>query len=971
MKNAGNWKNKKLIKDDGKLRLLILLMLFTILFLLLIRCLWHLQVIEGRQYAENYELKITKTIVEKGARGTIYDRNGTVLASNKLVYTITMTDSGVYETNREKQLSLNSMIYRLRKKLQQNGERLQNEITIMLHTDGSYQFTADGTALQRFKADIFGKTDIGDLTEEQSAMSAAEMVAYLSANDRFALYGTGKNKYTADELEHYGLPKEYTKEEILDIIGIRYMLSLYSYRKYQAVTIARNISPETMAFVLENKDSFLGIEVEEDWERVYEGGEAFAHILGYTGTISPKEREGKEEEYSLDSVVGKAGIEQYFETELRGIRGEKTVVVDNVGRIIEEGEVICEPAAGNDIYLSIDKDLQIAAYQILEQTLAGILSANLVNAKSFDKTKINDTTEIRIPVFDVYTAFIENGILTMEHMKQPEAAALEKEIMEKVFRRKEETRSRILSELTDDPHDFASLSEEMKEYLLLIAEDSGLIQKDALDKTDALYLAWSKGTDISPKDYFSECLKKGWIDLERFDQETKYATAEETYHRMVEYGLEFLQKSQEAEKILLKYLVLEGEISEQDVCILLYDQEIFTRDDDYEALLSGELAPFAFVKKKIRNMEITPGQLALDPCSASAVVVQKETGKILACVTYPGYDNNRLTNRMDNTYYNQLLCDLSLPLYNRATQQMTAPGSTLKPVTIIAGLEEGVILPDTSIDCDGVFDQVVPPLKCWKHSGHGTIENAALAIQNSCNDYLCDISYRLGQLDTGSYEDAQALAYLQEYASLFDLDQKSGVELIESSPHITEAYGIPSAIGQGTHNYTTVQLARYMNTLASRGNSFQLSVVKGIGDGTGTVTEREPVLQSRVELDTTTWDTVWQGMLLFAQNNSVLKDMKVTIAGKTGTAQESKMRPDHSLFIGYASSQKVESNSGDNTVPVGSYTEISLAVRIANGYSSSNATHAGRDMINYHFGLEDRDTILTGKASESSNSRSD
>lgn len=85
-------------------------------------------------------------------------------------------------------------------------------------------------------------------------------------------------------------------------------------------------------------------------------------------------------------------------------------------------------------------------------------------------------------------------------------------------------------------------------------------------------------------------------------------------------------------------------------------------------------------------MQITPAQLALDPCSASAVVIQKDSGKVSACVSYPGYNNNLLANQMDTDYYNKLLNDKSLPLYNRASMQLTAPGSTFKPVTIIAGL---------------------------------------------------------------------------------------------------------------------------------------------------------------------------------------------------------------------------------------------------------------------------------------------
>lgn len=952
---SSTWNGKKPEKNKAKSRIIFLQILFTVIFLILLRHLWKLQMVNGEVYAENFMQKTTRTITEQGTRGNIYDCNGNVLASNRLVNTITMADEGIYESNRERQLALNSVIYRLRKKLNENGERLQHEIKIMVNAEGKYEYTVDNAALRRLKADIFGKGNPDEMTEQQAAMSAEKMIEYLAADDQFALYGTREEKYTADELARYELPEEYSREEILDLVGVRYMLSLNSYQKYRAVTIARNISSETVAYMLENKEEFPGIEVEKDWERVYEGGEAFAHILGYIGNVSAEELETLREEkteYSMDSVVGKAGIEQYFETELQGSTGEKTVIVDNMGRTTEEGRVIREPEAGKDIYLSIDRDLQAAAYQVLEQTLAGIISSNLINAKYFDKTGLRDTVEIRIPVFDVYIALVENEIVSMEAIKGEDASDLEKEIAGKILRKKEKAEEQILAELTDTPHTFDALSEEMREYASFIARDSGLVDRE---KADSLISAWEKG-NISLKELLDKSLREGWADLQLLEQKAKYTTVEETYALAIDYILKCFQESRAVEKLLFKYLILEESVSEREFCRLLYEQGVLTEDEDYEALIKGEMEPFVFIRKKIDNVELTPAQLALDPCSASAVVVQQNTGKILACVTYPGYDNNRLTNKMDGEYYNRLLQDKSLPLYNRATQQLTAPGSTLKPITIIAGLQEGIISPDTSMICDGVFDRVSPPLKCWKHSGHGTISNAAAAIQNSCNDYLCEIAYRSGQQRARIYDDGQALKFLQKYAVMFDLDKKSGAEIAETSPHVTEDYGIPSAIGQGTHNYATIQLARYMNTLASRGNSYQLSMLKGIGDRSGNVVEQKPMLQSTVELSETTWEAVWQGMLQFAQNNGALKDMKINVAGKTGTAQESKTRPDHSLFIGCAPAEEPE---------------ISLAVRIANGYGSSNATHAGRDIFNYYFNLESRETILNGKASEASNTRSD
>ncbi len=399
-----------------------------------------------------------------------------------------------------------------------------------------------------------------------------------------------------------------------------------------------------------------------------------------------------------------------------------------------------------------------------------------------------------------------------------------------------------------------------------------------------------------------------------------------------------ITNSSEFKKVLFKWLLLEDRIRGKDICQLLYDQQILSFiDKDYEKLISGSIDAFSFIKKKIQQVEITPAQLALDPCSASAVVIQQETGKVLALVSYPGYDNNRLANQMDSAYYNKLLNDKSLPLYNRATQQLTAPGSTLKPITIIAGLQEGVISPDSSVLCDGVFDKVIPNLKCWKHTGHGNVINAPTALQYSCNDYLCEIAYRLGAVDGTKYTDNIALERLQKYAKLFCLDKKSGIEITESQPHVTDAHSIPSAIGQGTHNYTTIQLARYVNTIASEGNIFQLSLIKGITDTNGALIETDVVLENKVELQDTIWDTVHLGMEQFAQNNSALRDMEIKIAGKTGTAQESENRPDHALFVGYAPAKAPQ---------------ITIAVRIANGYGSSNSIAVGKSIFNYYFGLQ-------------------
>lgn len=944
---------KDRVRKDQNIRCFILQFIFIALFSILIHRLFVLQIVNGQKYAEDVELQITRTIREHNTRGNIYDCNGEVLAYNELVYTVTMIDDGTYASERERQLSINSVIYCVMKKLNENNEQINNELKIEVGTDGNYVYTVSGRALARFKADIFGESDPDDMTPEQVNMSANDMIQFLAGNSKFALYGTGKSFYSEEELQKYGLPKEYTDEEVLTIVGIRYMLSLNEYKKYVPITLARNISDKTVAYIMENNQSLIGIDIGQDWERTYTGGEAFSHILGYVGKISSEEMEkyaDSDRDYTPDSIVGKSGIEQYMESELQGLNGEKQIVVNNVGKVVGEENIIKETVRGKDVYLSIDKDLQIAVYHILEQNLAGIISSNLINTKKFDKNHISDTSDIRIPIYDVYIALVNNSIIQLSDLYCADATELERHIAKVLEEKKGEVLNSLKEELLNGNTDYSRLSEEMQEYISYITGKIEILNESSIDKEDDVYKRWKDKSGISVKEFLTYAIENGWIAAGFIDSEQGYFTADEMFVLLIENIEKKITDDNEFEKILFKWLLFEDRIKGSDICRLLYDQQILSvADDDYEKLVSGQIDAFSFMKKKIEQLEITPAQLALDPCSASAVVVQQETGKILALVSYPGYDNNRLANQMDSAYYNRLLNDKALPLYNRATQQLTAPGSTFKPITVIAGLQERVISPDSSVLCDGVFDKVSPNLKCWKHTGHGNVINAPTALQYSCNDYLCDIAYRLGTINGMEYTDNAALESLQEYSKLFYLDKKSGVEIAESQPHVTDAYGIPSAIGQGTHNYATVQLVRYVNTIASRGNVFQLSLVKGIADTNGNFVENNAVLENKVELPDSVWDTVSSGMVQFAQNNSVLRDMEISIAGKTGTAQESKSRPDHALFVGYAPAETPE---------------ITIAVRIANGYGSSNSTAVGKDIFNYYFGLENQEKIVTGEASQ-------
>lgn len=933
------------IKQIKITRTMILGVGLCFLFALLIGRLYRLQIVDGEKYAENFVLKTKREIRQKGVRGNIYDRNGKPLARNELVYNLTMEDSQTYPGSRERQLSLNGTIYRLLKVLEQNGDTPSQYLELTWDRQGGYTFTVEGAALARFRADVFGKASIDEMSEEESRADEEDIIAYLNGEDRFCLFSQGGKEYTSEEKQQYGLPEKLSEEEVLGILHIRYALSLQAYQKYLAVTVAENVSDTSVAAILENQTEFTGVSIEEDTMRVYDGGEACASIIGYTGQISPEELEEKEEEgYASDAVVGKAGMEQYLEEELHGEDGSMEVLVDNMGRVIGSTGKSEEPQTGQDVYLTIDSDLQRKVYDILEKKIAEVLLENITDAKTFDKEHISDTTEIRIPIYEVYCALFHNHLIDTAHFVERDATKLEKEIQSRYEKQKEAICQEIAEVLSGkagqeetradaDSGQYSGKEEVLREYETFIMEQVNLLYEEYEEDAAEYEKQWENG-DISLRGYLDAVIAEGWVRDEIFTGENDYLTQEEMYESVVDYIMDTLREDSDFDELVYEHMVMKDVISPGEICQLLYDQEILTKKDDiYRAWKEGKMSAYTFIRAKIESLEITPADLALDPCSGSAVVTDTDTGEVLACVSYPGYDNNRLANEMDRDYYASLSQNKSLPLYNRATQQLSAPGSTFKPVTVIAGLEEGVIEPDTAVVCDGIFDKVSPSLRCWNHAGHGKVSSASLALRHSCNDYLCEISYRLGMKGNKEFSDSQALFRLQRYAGLFHLDEKSGVELTESSPQVTDAYAIPSAIGQGTNNYATVQLGRYVNTIANKGDCYKLTLIRGIGqeEAAANVSEETAAQpESHIELSESTWNSVHRGMEMYIESTGIFKGFELPVAGKSGTAQESRLRPDHGLFIGYAPADTPE---------------VSLAVRIVNGYTSENAVACGREIL--------------------------
>ena len=954
-------KIKKLIKKIQLKRTTVVILVFIAMAFILIRQIFELQIIQGENYISEFENRITKTRVLKSTRGNIYDRNGEMVASNILSYSLTFEDNGSYETTREKNLTLNGVAYRVLQILSENGDTLSGDFHIVLDESGNYTFdVGEGFTLSRFKADIYGHPLIDDLTKEQASATAEDMMNYLTGSDGFSIVLYGEDAYTPEELKQYGLPEELSRQEILDIASMRYKLNTNSFQKYMAVTIATNVSESTVAAVMENQSQLQGIDVIEDSVRQYIDDESMGPVLGYTGQASAEELETLKEEnpdYSNDAVIGKAGIEQHMEQFLHGTDGQETVTVDNLGKVLKIDEnTIVPPVAGDDVYLSIDSDWQSAIYQILKQRVAGVLLTRIENTKKFDFEGVKDASQISVPIYDVYNALVANSVINIEKFNDPDASDIEKNLYDKFQQKQQGVFDTITNRLTDDnPPAYKDESEEVQEYLTYICDTVlrdtlGVISKDAVDTSDPTYLAWTEEESISLREYLNYAAGQNWIDISVISPKEEYLDSAEIYQAMTSYIVDYLKTDLGFSKLLYKYLLMNDQISGQDLCLVLYEQGVLSKEDEaYSRLASGELNSYDFMINKIANLEIEPAQLALKPCSASAVVTDVNTGKVLACVSYPGYDNNRLSNEMDTDYYTRLSLDLSSPFFNKATQQTTAPGSTLKLLSAVTGMMENLIDDGTYIECTGKFDLVNPPINCWNKSGHGSLEIRG-AIEQSCNYYFNMIGFEAGKNEKDEFSENLSLSKLQKYAEEFGLDENTGIEISEATPHVSDSKAVPSYIGQGNHLYTTSQLARYATALATSGIVYDLSLLDKVTDSQGqTQKTYEPVVKSEMtDVPSYVWEDIHDGMRRVVQTHEQFNGLGVALSGKTGTAEIDYRQPNHGLFIGYAPSDQPQ---------------YAVAVRIANGYSSGNACTTANDIMEYIFDLTDKDTILTGYAS--------
>ena len=358
------------------------------------------------------------------------------------------------------------------------------------------------------------------------------------------------------------------------------------------------------------------------------------------------------------------------------------------------------------------------------------------------------------------------------------------------------------------------------------------------------------------------------------------------------------------------------------------------------------------VKNSVKENTLYAGE---DCKSGAAVVMDVNTGELLASASVPGYDLNEFSE-----IFNSLRTDEdSRPLINRAMQGIYPPGSTFKMLTAAAALDTGVIEPGTYIYDKGEYDKYAPTYtpRCWLYintkTTHGYV-NVSDAIKVSCNYFFYTVADEMG-IDT-----------IVKYATDFGLGVKTGIELPElegilASPEYKESRGyywspgdtLQMAIGQSDNAFTPIQLASYMSTVVNGGNRFKATIFKSADHYfTGTpIVENEPVILNKTHLSDETVEIIKTGMKSVVDDEGGTakavfagKSYAGDIGGKTGTAQVSK-GSDTVLFVGFAPYENPK---------------IAVAVVIENGYRSARAASVAADIFDYYFETEGANEYRAG-----------
>lgn len=330
--------------------------------------------------------------------------------------------------------------------------------------------------------------------------------------------------------------------------------------------------------------------------------------------------------------------------------------------------------------------------------------------------------------------------------------------------------------------------------------------------------------------------------------------------------------------------------------------------------------------------------------TAAAVAINPRNGEVLALVSLPAFDNNLFSQKLSRSQYAALINDPNKPLFNRALSGEYPPGSTLKPLVVVAGLSEGVIDENTTVNCSGEISVGSYRFRDWKTHG---VTNLKKALAESCDVFFYSVGGGYGQIS------GLGMSRMKKYEDAFGLGRITGIDipgeangLIPDENWKWEKIGekwfignsYHAAIGQGYITTTPLQLANYIAAIANGGMLYQPKIVSRIGASGDLATPLAPKIIKEQLASAEVIRAVKLGMreTILSGTAQSLADLPVAVAGKTGTAQFGSENKTHAWFVSFAPFENPE---------------IALAILVeGGGEGHSSAVPATKEIYQWYFG---------------------
>lgn len=392
-------KPQKLKEEKHKFfsnRLMMLSTVIGIMFTLITYQFYKIQIIQHNKYDKELRATVQKEVEIPAIRGLIYDRYGKPLATNKAIYVLKYDPQVTLKKG-----ELDGILLKLANLLEANGDTYLDNVPIS--NTVPFVFTEDAQSVRRFITNYVPYND-NEHKEVLYTYSARELIAYLRGEEVFDIAET------------------LSDEEARKVIAMRLQIRQTTYQKYKTVTLAQDISMKSLANIEERRTDYAGIVAEVESQRYYPFEKAFGNVLGYTRMITESQYEAMADKgYEKDDIIGQVGVESEMELQLRGEKGSKLIEVDNVGRTVFTLETK-EATGGNDVYLTLDADLQVAAYKALEKRLSeGIIARLQGTAKTTPLTGR-----------EILVSMAKNNQLDLKEMSAAPEETAQRELYQKV-----------------------------------------------------------------------------------------------------------------------------------------------------------------------------------------------------------------------------------------------------------------------------------------------------------------------------------------------------------------------------------------------------------------------------------------------------------------------------------------------------------------------------------------------------------